>query len=178
MGSGQTPSEREILARRGSLIIDSFETPLPRPSNNERQRRVYSGKKKRHTMKTQLITDQRGRILDISSGHRGPKSDVKIWNETGLPKELAEKPKLGDKAYVGAGIPIRTPTNKPKGLELTDEQKAENKQIARQRIYVEHGIRRVKGYRILRDEYRLATGLFSTTVSAVVGLLQFADLMN
>lgn len=38
-------------------IIDSFEIPLPRPSNNERQRRVYSGKKKRHTMKTQITID-------------------------------------------------------------------------------------------------------------------------
>lgn len=161
-----------------TLIIDSFETPLPRPSNNERQKRVYSGKKKRHTMKTQLMTDQRGRILDVSSGHRGPKSDVKIWNESELPEELAEKPKLGDKAYVGAEIPIRTPTKKPKGDELTDEQKAENRQIAQERIYVEHSIRRVKGYRILRDEYRLATGLFAMTVSAVVGLIQFADLMN
>jgi hypothetical protein len=161
-----------------TLIIDSFETPLPRPSNNERQKRVYSGKKKRHTMKTQLITDQKGRILDVNSGHRGPKSDVKIWNKTELPEELSGKPKLGDKAYVGAEKPVRTPTKKPKGGELTDEQKAENKQIAEERIYVEHSIRRVKGYRILRDEYRLAAGLFSTTVSAVVGLLQFADLMN
>lgn len=27
------------------LLIDSFETPLPRPSDNDRQRQVYSGKK-------------------------------------------------------------------------------------------------------------------------------------
>ena len=161
-----------------TLIIDSFETPVPRPSNQERQRRVYSGKKKRHTMKTQIITDQTGRIVDISSQHRGPKSDVKIWNETELPESLKEKPKLGDKAYVGAEIPVRTPKKKPKGGELTEAEKAENKTIAQERIYVEHSIRRVKGYRILRDEYRLAAGLFAMTVSAVVGLIQFADLMN
>jgi hypothetical protein len=161
-----------------TLIIDSFETPLPRPSNNERQKRVYSGKKKRHTMKTQVMTDQKGRILNIDSGHRGPKADVKIWNETELPEELWEKPRLGDKAYVGAEMPIRTPTKKPKGGELTKEQKAANKQIAQERIYVEHSIRRVKSYRILRDEYRLAAGLFAMTASAVVGLIQFADLMN
>ena len=161
-----------------TLIIDSFETPVPRPSNKERQKRVYSGKKKRHTMKTQIMTDEKGRILDISSGHRGPKSDVKIWNQTELSEELQEKPKLGDKAYVGAERPIKTPIKKPKGGELTEAQKTDNKQIAEQRIYVEHSIRRVKAYRVLRDEYRLATGLFSMTVSAVVGLIQFADLMN
>ena len=68
------------------IIVDSFETPLPRPSDNERQKRVYSGKKKRHTLKTQIYTDQKGTILDINSGHRGPKSDVKIWNEKLIPK--------------------------------------------------------------------------------------------
>ena len=47
-----TPAEIE------QIIIDSFETPLPRPSVESRQKRLYSGKKKRHRMKTQVITDQ------------------------------------------------------------------------------------------------------------------------
>ncbi len=54
------------------IIVDSFETPIPRPSESARQKRVYSGKKKRHTLKTQIYTDQKGKILDESSGHRGP----------------------------------------------------------------------------------------------------------
>ena len=91
------------------VIVDSFETPLPRPSDQERQKRVYSGKKKRHTLKTQIVTDQKGTILDVSGGHRGPKSDVTIWNETELPEELADKPKVGDKAYQGAQKPTLTP---------------------------------------------------------------------
>lgn len=160
------------------IIVDSFETPIPRPSDNDRQKRVYSGKKKRHTLKTQIITDQKGTILDVSSGHRGPKSDVKIWNETALPDELQEKPKIGDKAYIGAKKPTQTPKKKPKGGELTDEQKAANKLISQERIYVEHSIRKVKGFRVVRDEYRLAQGIFPTVVSAIVGLIQFSDLMN
>jgi hypothetical protein len=160
------------------IIVDSFETPIPRPSVKERQRRVYSGKKKQHTLKTQLLTDQKGKILDINSGHRGPKSDVKIWHETELPPEIKEKPKLGDKAYVGASKPTRTPQKKPKGGELSEAEKEANKEISRERIVVEHGIRRVKGYRVVRDEFRLAQGIFPTVVSVVVGLIQFADLMN
>lgn len=160
------------------IIVDSFETPIPRPSVADRQKRVYSGKKKRHTLKTQIITDQKGTILDISSGHRGPKADVKIWNETELPEELQEKPKLGDKAYLGADKPTQIPKKKPKGGELSEAEKAANKEIAQERIYVEHGIRKVKGYRVTRDEFRLAQGIFPTIVSVVVGLLQFADLMN
>lgn len=160
------------------IIVDSFETPIPRPSDQERQKRVYSGKKKRHTLKTQIITDRKGTILDINSGHRGPKADVKIWNETELPNELKEKPKLGDKAYLGADKPTQTPKKKPKGGELNEEEKAANKVISQERIYVEHSIRRVKGYRVVRDEFRLAQGIFPSVVSVIVGLIQFADLVN
>lgn len=160
------------------VIVDSFETPIPRPSLNNRQKRVYSGKKKRHTLKTQIITDQQGTILEITGGHRGPRADVKIWNETKLPEELSEKPKLGDKAYVGADKPTQIPKKKPKGGELSEEEKAANKQISQERIFVEHAIRKVKGFRVVRDEYRLAQGIFPTVVSVVVGLLQFSDLMN
>ncbi len=160
------------------IIVDSFETPIPRPSVNERQKRVYSGKKKCHTLKSQLLTDQRGRILAVSSGHRGPKSDVKIWNETSLPDAIKEKPKIGDNAYIGAEKPTQIPKKKPKGGELNEEEKAENRRISQERIVVEHGIRKVKGYRVTRDEYRLAQGIFPTVVSVVVGLIQFSDLMN
>jgi len=160
------------------IIVDSFETPIPRPSLKDRQKRVYSGKKKRHTLKTQIITDHQGKILNVTSGHRGPKADVKIWNETKLPEELDEKPKLGDKAYLGADKPTQIPKKKPKGGELSEAEKAANKQISQERIYVEHAIRKVKGFRVVRDEYRLAQGIFPTVVSVIVGLLQFSDLMN
>lgn len=160
------------------IIVDSFETPIPRPSVNDRQKRVYSGKKKRHTLKTQIYTDQKGKILDVDSGHRGPKADVRIWNETELPKEIKEKPKIGDKAYQGAAKPTLTPKKKPKGGELTQEEKESNKQLSQERIYVEHSIRKIKGFRVVRDEYRLAQGIFPTIISVVVGLIQFSDLMN
>ncbi len=52
------------------LLIDSFETPMARPSLHAWQKRLYSGKKKRHTLKTQIITDQTGTILDVSAGQK------------------------------------------------------------------------------------------------------------
>ncbi len=97
---------------------------------------------------------------------------------TELPDELKEKPKLGDKACLGADKPTLIPKKKPKAGELSEEEKAENRRISQERIYVEHSIRRVKGYRPMRDEFRLAQGIFPTVVSVVVGLIQFADLMN
>lgn len=158
-----------------TVIIDSFETPIRRPSIKERQKRVYSGKKKRHTLKTQVMTDQAGEILGVGAPHPGPKADIKIYEQEPVPDEIADKPRMGDKAYSSKDHPeITTPHKKPKGGELSEAQKAENQEISKERVYVEHAIRRIKGWRIMRDEYRLATGLFAAISSAVVGLIQFS----
>ncbi len=161
------------------VIIDSFETPLRRPSNNERQKRYYSGKKKRHTLKTQIATDHRGGVLCVGKAHRGPQADIKVYEADELSSLLKDIPRLGDKAYCDQKHPeIVTPHKKPKGKEVSEEQRSENKLIASQRVYVEHGIRRVKGFRIVRDEYRMAVGLFGAVTSAVVGLIQFSQIVG
>ena len=161
------------------VILDSFESPVRRPSLQERQKRLYSGKKKRHTLKTQLATDPDGEILTLEAGHRGPQADLKLYEAASLPEPLADKPRMGDKGYHSQEHPeLTTPHKKPRGGELTEEQKAENKEIARQRIVVEHAIRRIKGFRILRDDYRLALGLFPMIAAAVVGLIQFSRIVG
>ena len=155
------------------VLIDSFETPIARPSVSDRQKRAYSGKKKQHTQKTQVTTDETGEILDIDAGHRGPKADITIYEESGVDERYPNADKIGDKAYQSQAHPeLITPAKKPKGGELTPEQRAQNRYIAQQRIYVEHGIRRIKAFRILRQDYRLALGLLPMIAEAVVGLVQ------
>jgi hypothetical protein len=153
------------------LIIDSFETPIKRSSINEKQRKKYSGKKKMHTLKSQLITDQAGEIIQINAGFDGPKSDIEIYRETKLKKQWLEKPKLGDKAYVGEDI--ETPQKKPKGGELSEAEKQKNREISAKRIRVEHGVRKVKTFKILRQDYRLGTWIFPKIAETVVGLIQY-----
>ncbi len=103
----------------------------------------------------------------------------KVYEEDELSTVLKDIPRLGDKAYCDRKHPeIVTPHKKPKGKELSAEQKTENKHLASRRVYVEHGIRRVKGFRIVRDEYRMAVGLFGAVTSAVVGLIQFSNVVG
>ena len=98
------------------MLIDSFETPICRPSNNARQRRVYSAKKKRHTLKTQVVTDAQGEILEVDAGPRGPKADLRLYEESGIDTHYPHAEKVGDKAYQSKKHPeIRTPVKKPKG---------------------------------------------------------------
>ena len=158
------------------LIIDSFETPIKRSSINEKQRKKYSGKKKMHTLKSQLITDQNGEIIQINAGFDGPKSDIEIYRDTRLKKQWLTKPKLGDKAYVGEDV--ETPQKKPKGGELTEAEKEKNRELSAKRIRVEHGVRKVKTFKILRQDYRLGTWIFPKIAETVVGLIQFSRIVR
>jgi hypothetical protein len=151
------------------VLIDSFETSIPRPSTNERQKRVYSGKKKRHTLKTQIVSDVKGEVLEVDAGHRGPTADKTIYEGSKVAEAFPDASKQGDLGYLGtAGV--QTPHRKPRGGELRPEQREANRQMASVRVQVEHSIRRVKGFKIVRENYRLAMGLFPMVVSAVVGL--------
>lgn len=46
------------------------------------------------------------------------------------------------------------PIKKPKGRELTPEEKQYNKELAQRRIYIEHVNRRIKIFKICKDVYR------------------------
>ena len=159
------------------ILIDSFETSVPRPSKEPQQKRLYSGKKKRHTLKTQVVTDPSGEILDIDAGHRGPAADKTIYVESSVREQFPNAAKQGDKGYHGAKD-VEMPHRKPRGGELRSEQREENKHMASVRVHVEHGIRRVKAFKIVRENYRLATGVFPMVASAVVGLVQMVRIIQ
>ena len=59
-----------------ALIIDCTEQPIQRPSR--KQRRWYSGKKKRHTIKTEIVITENGQIVSISKPAPGRVHDLEI----------------------------------------------------------------------------------------------------
>jgi hypothetical protein len=64
---------------------------------------------------------------------------------------------LADAGYQGLAdlhTNSKTPKKKSKHHPLTVEQKAANCELARQRIFIEHVIRKVKIFRILSERYR------------------------
>lgn len=58
------------------ILIDATEIPIQRPLKN--QRKYYSGKKKCHTMKFEIQTDIRGKVIGISKCYNGETHDFKI----------------------------------------------------------------------------------------------------
>jgi hypothetical protein len=51
-------------------------------------------------------------------------------------------------------VTVKMPTKKPKGKQLSEVQKKENKEISSFRILVEHAIGSVKKCRIVKDRFR------------------------
>ena len=71
------------------------------------------------------------------------------------------------------------PTKKPKGKELTQEQKQENKEISSLRILVEHAIGGVKRCRIVKERLRCTKFGFEDTVMLIAcGLHNFRITMK
>ena len=60
----------------------------------------------------------------------------------------------GYQGYEPEGVNTRQPKKKPKGKELTEEEKQQNRKISKDRIRVEHAIGGVKIFRITSDIFR------------------------
>ena len=143
------------------LFFDGTEQAAYRPTS--RQKRRYSGKKKRHTFKHQVVvcrvTKKPGpgrkvrkvRIKAVSAAFPGRVHDKKVYERCRMriPPGVAA---TGDSGYQGTDL--TTPRKKPRGGTLTRRQKAGNRRLSRRRIAVEHGIGKLKIWRSGSDRYR------------------------
>jgi hypothetical protein len=97
------------------------------------------------------------RILFLSDTMEGTYHDKRLADHTAYPlpagSELVQD--LGFLGFSLDGVRITMPHKKPKGGELTDEQKGENKVIARRRVRIEHIISSVKRCAIVTRPIRL-----------------------
>jgi hypothetical protein len=51
-------------------------------NRNNKQKRYYSGKKKRHTLKTQLIVDKKSSLIICTNFCNGKKHDFKLFKDS------------------------------------------------------------------------------------------------
>ena len=156
------------------FIIDGVERPIQRPKNPERQRLHYSGKKKRHSVKNNLITERRTKkIKGLSATCEGKRHDKRLADGQGLtfPKGSKLWKDTGFQGYEPEGVTTLQPKKKPKGGELTPQEKEDNRRISRVRVRVEHSIAGVKVFRSVRDIYRnLKTGFEDSLIETACGL--------
>jgi hypothetical protein len=171
----------ELLTQCPDLhfLLDATERPVPRPQDATQQTERYSGKKKRHTVKNTLVTRADGRrIVFVGDTTAGRRHDKPLVEDDAPP--FPDGSRIGsDSGYQGlsiAGSTVTTPMKKPRGGELTADEKAVNTQLARLRIPVEHAIGGMKRHRIVHDIYRnRAAGMEDQAILVAAGLFNYAS---
>jgi hypothetical protein len=177
-GRGRRKTLPQLLAATPGLavVIDTFEQRVQRP--RRQQRAYYSGKKKGHTLKSQVVVDEEtGRVADVADSRPGRWADLKVLRRSGLRRRLPEGVgTLGDLAYVGIGDwhPEglgATPRRKPRGRPRPEEDRRYNRAFSRRRIVVEHTIGRLRRYQALSQVDRHRRRGHTARVRAVAGLV-------
>lgn len=135
---------------------DGTERPIQRPKDAEVQETFYSGKKKRHTVKNDVLVNAKGEIVLLTATCEGKKHDKKIADEAAftLPEGSLLYQDTGFQGFALEGTTIFQPKKKPRGGELTTDEKVQNRLISSVRVRVEHAIDGVKRYRIVKDQLR------------------------
>lgn len=156
------------------FIIDGTERPIQRPKDKRRQRELYSGKKKRHTVKNVVIVDRRSRTIKALSRTRpGKTGDKRVADEEAYhyPKRCKLWKDTGFQGYEPPDIITFQPKKRPRNGTLTDAEKASNTGISRVRVRVEHAIGGAKIYRIAHDVFRnRREGFVDLSFETVCGL--------
>ena len=153
-----------------AVVVDVSEVPCERP--NKKQRAWYSGKKKRHTLKLHLLIHPvTSKILCVATG-RGATHDLRLPQEskTSIHPETELTADAGYQGIQHQHAFTRTPKKASKHHPLTDDQRISNRNLARVRLPVEHVIRRLKVFRILKETYRHRRRRFHLRVNLIAAL--------
>lgn len=164
--------------------LDATEQEIPRPRDAEKRRTHYSGKARRHTVKTQVTVNQDGLMVHKSPHAAGRRHDYSVFKRSHphLPREVRLGVDLGydgirrDYPDLLVDIPFkrRSPGRGRRGVKaepLTPEQRTHNKALSRARVVVEHTIGRLKKYRIMGEEFRNRLRHYDAATDIVSGLV-------
>ena len=170
------PGKRRLVRGFGNptvVVIDVTETPIERPKRH--QRSFYSGKKKHHTLKCQLVIEQATGWIICTFFGKGRRHDFKLFKASGV-RFHPQSESLQDKGYQGIQklhANSRLPKKKPRGGQLTSEDKAYNRQLARERVVIEQVNRCLKIFRILAERYRNRRRRFGLRCNLIAALYNF-----
>ena len=140
------------------VVMDGTERPIKRPTDSEKQKLNYSGKKKRHTRKHLAAVNQNKQVLVLSQAREGKLHDKKFHDEEKLigniPAEIPIEVDTGFQGIQHQYENIRIPHKKPNGGELSEQQKSDNRKLSQSRVVCENAFAGVKRYGVVSQIYR------------------------
>jgi hypothetical protein len=182
----QTLEEIEAMFPEFKAFLDATEQEIPRPKNKHKRKTHYSGKKKRHTVKTQLTVNEKDLIVHKTGHVKGSLHDYTLYKRSHphLPDNVCLDLDLGylgiraDYPKLNCMLPFKkkNPGRGKRGVkaeELSPEQKLFNKQFAKERVVSEHANSRVKKFQIWGGEFRNRLKHYDVMTDIVCGLLNF-----
>ncbi|WP_373868513.1 IS5 family transposase [Acinetobacter bereziniae] len=166
------PKRNQDISDHDFVIVDVTESVIERPKKTDE---FYSGKKKKHTLKTQIIfSPEYNQILSIQIDI-GRVHDLTIARRHA--KEFSQfSCVMADLAYKGfkeIKSKLLIPIKKPKKIQLPKEAKQINKEISRRRISIEHINSKLKTFRILSERYRNRRKRFGLRINLIAGLINW-----
>jgi hypothetical protein len=140
------------------VFIDGTERRVNKPKKLKKRDKLYSGKKKSHTRKAIVVSDEKKRILLLSQTKSGRRHDKRIVDKNLIANHIPESVTAWtDTGFIGMQhihantiMPKKAAKNKP----LITEDKADNRVIAGIRIVNEHAIGGMKRFKAASDIYR------------------------
>ena len=163
-------------------VIDGTEQVIQRPRGQKRQKPYYSRKRKRHTVKTQIVVTKNGRVIWVSNSVPGGQvHDYSLLKHSRvmdrLPKQVTKRVDLGYQG-IETDYPdhiVVIPKKKLPKQDLTPAQKRSNRKKAKQRIVVEHTLAHMKQFQVLAQTYRNRRGknnqTYNRKIKIVAGLV-------
>ena len=93
----QTVEEIEAMFPGFKAAIDATDQEIPRPNAKLKRKTHYSGKRKKHTVKTQITVNQVGLIVHKTAHAAGSTHDYSLFkhSQPRLPRRCLRKPGLG-----------------------------------------------------------------------------------
>ncbi|UZQ29088.1 MAG: IS5 family transposase [Spiroplasma phoeniceum] len=153
-----------------TIIIDVTETPIQRPKKGQKQ--SYSGKKKKHTIKTQIIIEQETKKIIATSFSLGKKHDYVLFKESKI-AILKNTKLIVDSGYQGIQKihnNVIMPTKKTKKKHLNKEQKQHNRLVSKIRIIIENIFAILKKFKIITEKYRNRRKRFSLRFNLIASI--------
>ena len=148
------------------FIIDGTERRVNRPKDKAERKQDYSGKKKGFTVKNNLISERRGKVVYVSDTCEGKKHDKAIWDQENYlfppGSKLWKDP--GFQGYEPEGVTTFQPKKKLRQQELSEADKQRNREISKQRVEIEHHISGIKRCNIVVHPLRSRTAHFADDV--------------
>ena len=148
---------------------------------NTQPGRNHATREKTHSVKNDLLCTPEKRILWLSRTCEGHVYDKKIMDAQPLrlPTGITLWQDTGFQGHTPENVTVKMSVKKPKGKELTDDQKEGNRKISSFRILMEHAIGGVKKCSIVKDRFRCCKFGFDDLVMFIAcGLHNFRVTMS